>query len=121
LKALDARKSDDVFFIRSRGSGSYFKVTSVDQKPLTGDDATELAKREVRAQIAQKSAEEISQAALANAKYEGDYARIMATPTAAPAAGGAAPAASPGDEAPSGSAQETEKPAGETGKEQPKN
>jgi EpsD family peptidyl-prolyl cis-trans isomerase len=121
LKALDARKPDDVFFIRARGSGSYFKVTSVDQKPLTGDDATEFAKREVRAQIAQKSAEEISQAALANAKYEGDYARIMATPTAAPAAGGAAPAASPGGEAPSGSAQETEKPAGETGKEQPKN
>jgi len=119
LKALDARKPDDVFFIRSRGSGSYFKVTSVDPKPLTGDEANEFAKREVRAEIARKSAEEISQASLATAKYEGDYARVMATPTPAP---GASPAASaPGGEAPSGAAQETEKPAGETGKDQPKN
>ena len=120
LKALDARKSDDVFFIRSRGSGSYFKVTSVDPKPLTGDEATEFAKREVRAEIARKSAEDISQAALATAKYEGDYARVMASPTPTPAPGAAAPAA-PGSEAPSGAAQDTEKPAGESEKEQPKN
>jgi EpsD family peptidyl-prolyl cis-trans isomerase len=117
LKALDARKPDDVFFIRSRGGGSFFKVTSVDTKPLTGDEASEFAKREVRAEIARKGAEDISQAALATAKYEGDYARIMATPTPA----GAAPAAAPGAEAPSGASQETEKPAGETDKEQPKN
>ena len=91
---------------------------SVDQKPLTGDEANEFAKREVRAEIARKSAEEISQAALATAKYEGDYARVMTTPTPA-AAPGAAPAAA-GGEAPSGAAQDTEKPAGETEKDQPK-
>jgi EpsD family peptidyl-prolyl cis-trans isomerase len=119
LKALDARKSDDVFFIRSRGSGSFFKVTSVDLKPLTGDQATDFAKREVRAEIARKSAEDVSKAALASAKYEGDYARVMATSTPAP--GGAAPAAAPGAEAPSGAAQETEKPGEENDKEQPKN
>ncbi|HEY1452953.1 MAG TPA: EpsD family peptidyl-prolyl cis-trans isomerase [Roseiarcus sp.] len=110
LKALDARKPDDVFFIRARGSGSYFKVTSVDPKPLTGDEANEFARREVRAEIARKSAEEISQAALATAKYEGDYGRVMTTPTPAP-----------GGEAPSGASQETEKPGGETEKDQPKN
>jgi EpsD family peptidyl-prolyl cis-trans isomerase len=119
LKALDARKPDDVFFIRSRGSGSFFTVTSVDQKPLTSDEAAEFAKREVRAEIARKGAEDVSKAALANAKYEGDYARVMATPT--PAGGAAAPIASPGGEAPSGAAEETKKPAGETEKEQPKN
>ena len=117
LKALDARKPDDVFFIRSRGNGSFFKVTSVDQKPLTSDEAAEFAKREVRAEIARKSAEDVSKAALASAKYEGDYARVMATP----APGAAAPAAAPGGETPSGAAQETEKPGGETEKEQPKN
>jgi EpsD family peptidyl-prolyl cis-trans isomerase len=121
LKALDARKPDDVFFIRSRGSGSYFKVISADLKPLTGDEANEFAKREVRSEIARKSSEDISQAALATAKYEGDYARVMTTPTPAPAPGSAAPAAAPGGEAPSGAAQETEKPAGESEKEQPKN
>jgi EpsD family peptidyl-prolyl cis-trans isomerase len=119
LKALDGRKPDDVFFIRARGSASYFKVTSVDPKPLTGDDATEFAKREVRADIARKSAESISQAALATAKYEGDYARVMSI--ASPAPGGAAPAAAPGAETPPAAAQEPEKPAGETEKDQPKN
>jgi EpsD family peptidyl-prolyl cis-trans isomerase len=119
LKALEAKKPDDVFFIRSRGNASYFKVTSVDPKPMTTDEANEFAKREVRAEIGRKSAEEISQAALANAKYEGDYARVMTTP--APA--GAQPAGAAGSETPSGgaAAQETEKPAGEAEKEQPKN
>ena len=36
LTALEARKPDDVFFIRSRNSASFFKVTSVEDKPLTG-------------------------------------------------------------------------------------
>ena len=118
LKALQAKKPDDVFFIRSRGSASYFKVTSVDPKPMTADEANEFARREVRAEIGRKSGEDISQAALANAKYEGDYARIMTTP--APA--GAQPAGAAGGETPSGgAAQETEKPVGEGEKEQPKN
>ena len=118
LKALEARKPDDVFFIRARGgSASYFKVTSVDPKPMPADDASEFAKREVRAEIARKSAEDASQAALANAKYEGDYARIMTTP----APQGAPPAAGAGGETPSGAAQATDKPAGETEKDQPKN
>ena len=86
LKVLDARKPDDIYFIRSRGNASFFKVTSVDQKPLTTDQANEFAKREVRVDIGRKGAEAISKAALADAKFEGDYARIMtaATPTPAP-------------------------------------
>ena len=92
LKVLDARKPDDIYFIRSRGSASFFKVTSVDQKPLTGDQANEFARREVRVDIGRKDAQEISKAALADSKFEGNYARIMATP--APAA--ATPAARDG-------------------------
>jgi EpsD family peptidyl-prolyl cis-trans isomerase len=117
LKALEARKPDDVFFIRARGSASFFKVTSVDPKPMTADDANEFAKREVRAEIGRKSGEDITKAALANAKYEGDFARIMTTPTPV----GAQPAAAAGSEALPGAAPEPEKPAGETEKEQPKN
>ncbi len=125
LKALDGKKPDDVFFIRSRGSASYFKVTAVDPKPMAAEDANEFAKREVRSEIGRKSAEDISQAALANAKYEGDYARIMSTPAAAPTPapeGGANPAAGAASgEAPSSAAPTTDKPAGETDKEKPKN
>jgi hypothetical protein len=130
LQALDAKKPDDVFFIRSATSASYFKVDSVDPNPLTGDDADQFAKREVRAEIGRNGAQQITDAALANAKYEGDYARVMALPMpgaaspAAPAAGGeppagAAPAA--GGEPPAGAAQTTEKPADGSQKEQPKN
>ncbi len=101
LKVLDARKADDIYFIRSRGTASFFKVTSVDQKPLTTDQANEFAKRELRVDIGRKGAEEISKAALADAKFEGDYARIMtatapAAATPAPGTdGGAAPGATP--------------------------
>jgi EpsD family peptidyl-prolyl cis-trans isomerase len=126
LKVLDARKPDDIYFIRSRGSASFFKVTSVDQKPLTGDEANNFARREVRVDIGRKDAEQINKAALVDSKFEGDYARIMATPApaAAPPASateGATPGATPTTDTPGGAAQTTETPSGETQKEQPKN
>lgn len=108
LKPLDARKADDVFFVRSRANASFFKVTSVDDKPLTGDEADQFGKREVASELAKKTAQYTSSAALASAKFEGDYGRIMrAAATAAPAAGGATPAEE---------AQTGEKPAGEAQK-----
>jgi EpsD family peptidyl-prolyl cis-trans isomerase len=124
LKVLDARKPDDIYFIRSKGSASFFKVTSVDQKPLTTDQANEFAKRQVRLDIGRQGAEAISKSALADAKFEGDYARIMTA--AAPA--GAAPAGADGAALPGatpapaveGAAPTTETP-GETQKDQPKN
>jgi EpsD family peptidyl-prolyl cis-trans isomerase len=125
LKVLDARKADDVYFIRSRGSASFFKVTSVDQKPMTADQANEFARRELRVDIGRKGADDMSKAALADAKFEGDYARIMAAAvTPAPATDGAAAPAvppAPGTEGTALPAPATEAPAGETQKEQPKN
>jgi EpsD family peptidyl-prolyl cis-trans isomerase len=117
LKALDAKKPDDVFFIRSRTSASFFKVTSVDPKPMSAEEADQFAKREVRAEIGRTSAQQITDAALAGAKYEGDYARIMAAP--APGAAKSPPAT--GGDSPAGATQATDKPAGDTQKDQPKN
>jgi EpsD family peptidyl-prolyl cis-trans isomerase len=117
LKVLDARKADDIFFVRSRGSASFFKVTSVDPKPMTSDQANEFAKREVRADIGRKGAESINKAALADSKFEGDYARIMTI--AAPAVPAPAPAT---DSQPPAGALPTPEPAPtDTQKEQPKN
>jgi EpsD family peptidyl-prolyl cis-trans isomerase len=104
LKPLEARKPDDVFFLRGRTSASYFKVVSVDEKPLTGQEANEFAKRELISDLGRKTAQDTFTAALAAAKYEGDYNRIM---TASP------PVAPPPVEAPAGEAQSGEKPAGE--------
>ena len=126
LKVLDARKPDDLFFIRSRGNASFFKVTSVDQKPMTADQANEFAKRELRVDIGRKDAEEITKSALADAKFEGDYARIMtaavkpAPATDGAATPGAAPAGTEGAAVP-GATPATDTPGGETQKEQPKN
>ena len=106
LKPLEARKADDIFFIRSRTSASFFKVVSADDRPLAGDQATLLAKRQLASDLAKKEAQGTSAAVLSGAKFEGDYARIMtgaATPTT--------PTASA--EAPAGPAQNAEKPAGE--------
>ena len=122
LKALEARKPDDIFFIRSRTSASFFKVTSVDDKPLTGDEANQFAKREL-ASIWPRRAQDTSAAALAGAKYEGDYGRIMTAPRAgAPAAAAAASAGRRGAERrEAGEAQRRAAKAGEEQKEAPKN
>jgi EpsD family peptidyl-prolyl cis-trans isomerase len=113
LKPLEARKPDDIFFIRSRTGGSFFKVRSADGRPLTGDQADQLAKRELASDLAKKEAQATSAAALAAAKFEGDYARIMtsAAPVSTPQAGEAQNAP------PAGVAQK----AAEGQKEAPKN
>ncbi len=115
LKPLEARKPDDIFFIRSRTSASFFKVGSVEDKPLTPEESDFLAKRDLRNDLAKKNGQETFNAALANAKYEGDYARIMATPTPTPAPVAGEPAAGEAQsgEKPGGEAQSAEKPAGE--------
>jgi EpsD family peptidyl-prolyl cis-trans isomerase len=108
LKPLEARKPDDIFFIRSRTNASFFKVLSADQTPLTGEQADQFAKRELANELAKKEAQDTSAAALASSKFEGDYARIMTAATpAAPAATG---------EAPAGEAQNADRPAGEAQK-----
>jgi EpsD family peptidyl-prolyl cis-trans isomerase len=118
LKPLEARKPDDIFFIRSRTSASFFKVLSADDRPLSGEPANQLAKRELASDLAKKEAQATSSAALAGAKFEGDYARIMAVAApAAPAAGGEAPAGEARGASPAGGAQK----AGEEQKEAPKN
>ena len=111
LNALEARKPDDIFFIRSRNNASFFKVASVEDKPLTGGEAQQFAKRQLASDVARRAADDTSKAAVAETKFEGDYGRIMTTAAVAPAAEGeAAPA-----EAPS-----VEKPGEEPQKEEPK-
>jgi EpsD family peptidyl-prolyl cis-trans isomerase len=114
LKAIQARKPDDVYFVRSRTNASFFKVTSVDDKPLTDSEAQQLGKRELANGLAQKTAADSSKAALAETKFEGDYGRIMTSTSAAPAP-------SAGGEAAPGEAPNAEKPGPEQQKEEPKN
>src|SRR5208283_1863778 len=115
---------DDIFFVRARNNASFFEVTSVEDKPVTGDEAQALGKRELAQQILKTTAEDTSKAALGSAKFEGDYERIMspATPAVAPPpAGESAPAASPGEAGATPAAPSAEKPAEDQQKEAPKN
>jgi EpsD family peptidyl-prolyl cis-trans isomerase len=127
LKTIEGRKPDDIFFVRARNNASFFKVTSVEDKPLTGDEAQALGKRLLAQQILRGTAEDTSKAALAAAKFEGDYERIMsaATPAApAPAPAGETPAEAAPAAGETGAAPGTpggEKPSDDQQKEAPKN
>ena len=116
LKALQARKPDDIFFIRSRNNASFFKVISAEDKPLTDEEAQQLGKRDLANDLARKSAEDTAKAAIASAKFEGDYNRIM---TAPPPAGATSP--NSGEAAPAAEAPNAEKAGEEQQKEAPKN
>ena len=104
LASLKARKNDDIFFLRAGEGATFFKVLEVKPKPISGDDAQRLARRALQQEELKTFSADTEKAALATAKFEGDYARIMGNatpaattaPTAAPASGGAAaPTAAP--------------------------
>ncbi len=111
VKALQARKPEDIFFIRARTNASYFKVISAEDKPLTGEEAQQLGRRELAAKLAKTAGEDSMKAAVAESKFEGDYGRIM---TMAPTTPAPAPASPP-------AAAEPAKPGEEPQKDAPKN
>jgi EpsD family peptidyl-prolyl cis-trans isomerase len=115
LKPLEARRPEDIFFIRSGTSATFFQVLAANDAPLTGEQASAFAKREIASELARKEAQDTLAAALGAAKFEGDYARIMKLPTpGAAAAGGETPEGEPqSDERPVG---EASSPAGESAK-----
>ena len=122
LKTIDARKPDDIFFVRARNNASFFKVTAVEDKPLAGDEAQNFGKRELAQQILKKAAADTSKEALAAAKYEGDFNRIMSAATpAAPAAAAAGETAPAAETTPAPAPPAAEKPADEQQKTAPKN
>ena len=92
LASLKARKNDDIFFLRAGQGATFFKVLEIKPKPISGDDAQRLARRAIQQELLKTFSADTQKAALATAKFEGDYARVMsnATPDAA-----ATPAAAP--------------------------
>jgi EpsD family peptidyl-prolyl cis-trans isomerase len=77
LAALEAKKADDIFFVRTGSNGTFFKVTSEQSVPLSGDDATNRARQLMRLAILKAESEQVSQAADASSKFEGEYVQIM--------------------------------------------
>lgn len=76
-KSLEARTSDQVFFVRSGPNGVFFKVTGEQASPLKGEAAANVARQLMRAEALKAEASLASYSANSEAKYEGEYADIM--------------------------------------------
>jgi EpsD family peptidyl-prolyl cis-trans isomerase len=78
LVTMEAKKADDVFFIRSGPSGVFFKIKGEEPRPLEGEAAADLARQLLRTDALKAETGLASVTANLEAKYVGDYARIMA-------------------------------------------
>jgi EpsD family peptidyl-prolyl cis-trans isomerase len=75
--SIEAKKADDVFFVRSGPNGVFFRVKSEEVRPLEGEAAANLARQLMRGDALKAEAGMATYAANLEAKYEGEYARIM--------------------------------------------
>ena len=76
---IQAKKADDIFFIRSGANGVYFKVIGMSPRPLEGEAATNTARQLLRSAALNAEIGTATVAANLEAKYEGNYAKIMET------------------------------------------
>jgi len=74
---IEAKKVDDVFFVRTGPNGVFFKVKGEERRPLEGEAAANLARQLMRADAIKAEQGLAAYSASLEAKYEGDYARIM--------------------------------------------
>ena len=74
---IAAKKPDDVFFVRSGPNGVFFKVVGEEPRPLEGEAAANAARQIMRADAIKAEAGMAAYSANQEAKYEGDYAKIM--------------------------------------------
>jgi EpsD family peptidyl-prolyl cis-trans isomerase len=74
---IEAKKADDVFFVRAGPNGVFFKVVGQESRPLEGDGAANLARQLLRADALKAETGIATYSAGLEAKYEGEYAKIM--------------------------------------------
>jgi EpsD family peptidyl-prolyl cis-trans isomerase len=74
---IEAKKVDNVFFVRSGPNGVFFAVKGQEKSPLTGEAAANTARQLLRAERLKAETGMASFSANMETKYEGDYAAIM--------------------------------------------
>jgi len=82
FSALQGQTPDSVFFGRRDPQGVFFRVLSVDQRPIVGDEARAKARQALQVELLQKITEANASAAIAAATFLGDYAQTMKEPAA---------------------------------------
>jgi EpsD family peptidyl-prolyl cis-trans isomerase len=71
------KKPEDVFFLRAGTNGVFLVVKSEETRPLSGEAATNFARQMLRSDLLKSEIGMASVAANLEAKYEGDYAKMM--------------------------------------------
>jgi EpsD family peptidyl-prolyl cis-trans isomerase len=74
---MQSKKPGDVFFVRAGSNGVFIVVKSEETQPLSGEAAMNFARQALRADLLKSEIGMASVAANLEAKYEGDYARLM--------------------------------------------
>jgi EpsD family peptidyl-prolyl cis-trans isomerase len=74
---IKEKRADAVFFLRAEPNGVFFKVNSVESRPLDGDDAVKMARQALQIELLKSEASLAAVEANLATKYEGDYAQIM--------------------------------------------
>jgi EpsD family peptidyl-prolyl cis-trans isomerase len=82
---LKGQKPDDVFFVPTGATGTFFRVKGAETTPMKPEDAARIARQALVVEIMRREMRKIAETAQAEAKYEGDYADIM---SAKPASAG---------------------------------
>jgi len=77
LKQMQLKKAGDVFFLRSGPNGVFIVVKSEEIRPLSGEAALNFARQALRADLLKSEIGMASVAANLEAKYEGDYSKLM--------------------------------------------
>ncbi len=83
---IEAKKAEYVLFVRSGANGVFFKVKGEEVRPLEGEAAASLARQFLRADALKAEAGIAAFSANLEAKYQGEYAKIMQQGAGAPAA-----------------------------------
>jgi EpsD family peptidyl-prolyl cis-trans isomerase len=74
---MQTKKPNDVFFLRSGPNGVFIDVKSEEARPLGGEAAVNFARQALRADLFKSESGMASVEAHLEAKYEGDYLKLM--------------------------------------------
>jgi len=77
LKSIRARKPNDIFFARAGQNGVFLKIIGTEPHPVSGEAAAMLARQLLRTEMLKTDASMVGITARMEARYEGEYAKIM--------------------------------------------
>jgi EpsD family peptidyl-prolyl cis-trans isomerase len=84
FRSIQEKKPGDLIFVRSGQNGVFLSVKGEELRPLAGDAAIAVARQLQQQDLVKAQASLTNFSANMEAKYEGEYARIMREPPASP-------------------------------------